>query len=66
MDCCTILLEERAILSLSRKFKKNGAGIWALLNKFMPKRTMGTAILVALMLHHTASFTARNDTLYID
>jgi hypothetical protein len=61
------LLEERAILSLSRKLKKNGAGIWALLlNKFMPKRTMGTSILVALMLHHTASSTARNDTLYID
>ena len=35
-------------------------------HELVPKRTMGTDILVALMSHHTASFTARNDALYIN
>jgi hypothetical protein len=63
MDCCTILLEERAVRLVVTQMKENCAGIWTLLlNEFVPKRAMGTAILVALMLHHTASCTARKNT----
>jgi hypothetical protein len=68
MDRCTIFLEGGAIpLSLSRRLKEK----WLLdfgrcSHEFVPKRTMRTDILVALMSHHTASSTARNDTLYIN